>query len=304
MKKLLVIWGFRKCGTTYLYDLLHKFSNVSCNKYKETHFWMAPSSEKEKYMKWYLNGFDSKKNTGIFLESSTMNHLIPDLKDQVSTLAQEIVFLRLTRDPAKRFISAYNHMHSQKLERRSLEKVLDDYESSSLSARQYNFEHETELLRKVSEQREIDSGYFNEEYVIRQFNYPFRMHAYDRYFMYRYLGEGVLQHHSLPPGKCITLEFDKLVNNNNYLIEMLRHEGIVFHDDFIQSTHTASNESKGYSINIKQHPLVKQIIPLIPGVVKKEMNFFYDKLFLRKNKAIDQELLERVKKLCISDYSL
>jgi hypothetical protein len=175
-KKLILICGFRKCGTTSLYDLI-------VNKYPE-----SACLVKEPQL---INGSEDL-NEEVLLEYAKLFNLCSDVWVDGSTLMvfsnEAIEFLKkyfldvkvvvCVRDPVKRFISSYWHSKGKAIpqENKSIEHLVSEVYSHKGDRIQYEVEATSDsefYSRFYSESYLRDMGVSNRDYKPKYRFMPF-----------------------------------------------------------------------------------------------------------------------------------
>lgn len=184
-KKLVIIAGFRKCGTTTLYDYLIENAGIKKGRLKEPQLLNSGGAITKSLMLKYTDLFES--NTEIFIDGSTLLIGQPEVIAELKGMFKEVVVLICVRNPIKRFLSAYWHNKgkAKSYEKRELNELLIE-----LKNYENPYFQELENLKKhdfVREDLSID-------YLRRENNIDHDFTARNYYQPYQYYGEGLYSH--------------------------------------------------------------------------------------------------------------
>ena len=107
--KHLIIIGGQRCGTTYVVNLLKKFSNFKLTKeiFPEPKYFLNRNLD----YNYYLNNFFEYSNNDInkiFVEKSTTYCERPKSIKTINKVLDDVQIFMIIRDPIKRAISNYN----------------------------------------------------------------------------------------------------------------------------------------------------------------------------------------------------
>jgi hypothetical protein len=181
-KKGIFILGFRKCGTTNLFDIICK--NSSFPKLKEPQFFALSDKIMEDNIQWYRGLY---KNNERIVDGSTLYIHDPESIRRIESQFTNYKLILSLRDPAKRFYSAYWHMKvkGQNIENRTINEVICMYESTN----QLSLETETELLERCNSEGKISLNYLDTNYHRKKFKTSFNTDIKDFKAFFRYWGE-------------------------------------------------------------------------------------------------------------------
>lgn len=110
-KTLILIVGFRKCGTTTLYDLLVDSGIASGGEIKEPQILCSGHQVNEEFIARYLENFDP--DADVLVDGSTYLISDPDVISKLEVFFKEVKVLVCIRNPVKRFFSSYWHSKSK-----------------------------------------------------------------------------------------------------------------------------------------------------------------------------------------------
>jgi len=138
-KKLILIVGKRKTGTTALYNALCASSPVDGGKEKEPHFWSAsnrdPSNAND--LQTYLSNF-VEIDKEFLLDASTSYCIIEKKIAELNDYISDVLIIECERNNAARTISAFYHMKSSIRESRSLSYICNEIQREMLDLKAEN----------------------------------------------------------------------------------------------------------------------------------------------------------------------
>lgn len=114
-KKLLVIAGSTKCGTTSLFDYLTELKSIDGAVRKETRFFLDEDYELDRSYSYsegmlaYKNYFKGKSNDSIWLDGTPDYLYCYNAIERITSNFANPFFVFIFRDPAKRFLSWFNY---------------------------------------------------------------------------------------------------------------------------------------------------------------------------------------------------
>ena len=183
--KLVIIPGFRKCGTTTLYDWLYASGKFESFSKKETQILGMPYSEVSNVID-NLNKDCRKKP---LLDGSTFYCHSTYFLDNLKLIKGDVKLILLIRDPVSRFISAAGHMMAKgpDYEPRNWEELLSFYSEQkgcdNIIAKEYR-------LCQYNDQKglsvPVPDDYFKGLEELKP-----KSHSYDRYLGWRYFYESL-----------------------------------------------------------------------------------------------------------------
>ncbi len=221
IKKGTFICGFRKCGTTTLFDILSTHGDFDIPKFKEPQFFCLSHQTILTNINWYKKLYP---NTDNILDGSTLYCQYPQSLTRIKEHVDNPKFLICLRDPAKRMFSAFWHMKCQlqKPEKRTFLETLE-----SLKHVHTQFEEE-QLLQQLNKEKRISLDYLGPQYHRTRFNCNFDTTGISKFSFFLYLSESNysehlknLEHSYLP----IFLE-DLLKNTEATLYKVQKHLNI------------------------------------------------------------------------------
>jgi len=134
-RRLLVIPGAQKAGTTSLYGLLLQHECIHSltpppgarweDNWKEPHFFAFQEAVVEQHLDWYLSLLD--EDDGWYVDASTSYLTAPRTPELLRRLPLPVRYLAILRDPVERAFSAYRHMRREDppADRRSFDEIID-----------------------------------------------------------------------------------------------------------------------------------------------------------------------------------
>ncbi len=302
MNNLILIAGFRKCGTSYLYDLMINNYQVNSIRQKELNFWLCDNIDNKINFEWFLEQF-IKTESHTYIDGSTLSVLQPNIIQIINTYFTNKQIILCLRDPAKRVFSAYLHMRNLYLERRSFDEIIRSIPDSLTQSEIYDFENNQ--LQHACHKKKIDKTYFNSNYTKIMYNTPYSIHVDDCLFMYRYIFESLYSLHSILSVTNEIIFFEKLINNPKNTIRKIA-EGfpfkIVSSDNFIDSN--KKNSAKKYpkwviSIKNKSRIISRNISPSI----KNKLNLLIDNKLATNNNKISEQHYNKLRQVLKLEYN-
>lgn len=191
IKKGIFIVGVRKCGTTSVYQLLSRHSQISAPRIKEPQFFCLDQNIIENHLDTYLNQYNKDK---IILDGSTLYYQYPESYRHIREYCEQPFFILCLRDPAKRMYSAYWHMRSKGMgiETRSFGQILDELEGTSTLE---ILEAEKISLHRAIQNRTIKATYVNKDYHKNAIGIQVPSDSLDPYAFFRYFNESIYSNH-------------------------------------------------------------------------------------------------------------
>lgn len=185
------IAGFRKCGTTTIFDYLAQFSDVFCpSSSKEPQYFSLADMASEHAETWYCGLFDTSLrcildgSTWLVTDPASIEKARAKFKSSVSVIVMH-------REPIKRTLSAYLHMRKKggNIESRSFSQVISDIENTN-GDDLWTREHHSIL--EAERRGAIDTSYCDNDYLKRMYGIEsVDSHFVDKYMMFRYFGESL-----------------------------------------------------------------------------------------------------------------
>jgi len=187
-KKLLVVPGVYKSGTSTLYniitqhDRIHKLENDK-RTIKEPNFLALEYSQvKDKYEDYY-SLFGPKD--GWYVDASVSYFLAPNILNLIEHLNCKIKCIITVRDPIERVHSSYVHMNSRNEppERRNFKPILDSIHKRISKGVKYAEQKE---IKEAAKKGEIDKCHMDPLYIKRRNMFDFAASFQDSLWPYRY----------------------------------------------------------------------------------------------------------------------
>jgi len=120
-RRLLVIPGAQKAGTTSLFGLLLQHESIHSltppldvqweNNWKEPHFFSLTEEVVNQHLDWYLSLLGEEE--GWYVDASTSYLTAPKAPELIRRLPLPIRYLAILRDPVERAFSGYRHMRRE-----------------------------------------------------------------------------------------------------------------------------------------------------------------------------------------------
>ncbi|MEO1436341.1 MAG: sulfotransferase domain-containing protein [Bacteroidota bacterium] len=197
------ISGVRKCGSTSLFSVLAKHSELSTAKIKEPMFFCLAADEVQRSFSTYVELYDLNKR---ILDGSAIYAQFDHSFTNIEQFCDQAKHLICLRDPAKRFFSAYWHMKVKvpQVEKRSLQEVIDSITGNTQAD---ILERETTSLKEAVQKKKIDADYLGQDYHRRYIKLPFETRGVDPMTYYAYYRES-----------CYSLRMPAIEKNGNYLL--------------------------------------------------------------------------------------
>tara|TARA_R110001583_G_scaffold150543_2_gene302549 strand:- start:258 stop:1226 length:969 start_codon:yes stop_codon:yes gene_type:complete len=182
-KKLILIIGFRKCGTSTLYDYLVSQNVGSGCIVKEPQLLCSGNVLDEDFIKKYLNLFES--DSDVIIDGSTFLVDDPVAIDEVKKIFREVKILVCVRNPIERFFSAYWHCRGKekKQEKYSIENVISRIDSWGKE----KFEKELQWVAEHDYYKE----FYKQNYLKSQGIEEVEFNPVNNRLAFTYFGEGV-----------------------------------------------------------------------------------------------------------------
>lgn len=197
-----IIPGFRKCGTTTLFDWLFASGEFDSFSKKETQLLGLPYSDLIEY----IDRLNTQRRQKPLLDGSTFYCHSPHFLNNLKKINSDFKLIIMIRKPSLRFVSAVSHMMAKghKFEPRTWEEIIHFYseekESSKIILKEWEFCHSNE-----------EKGLpvpVPDDYFMKVKELKLRHHSYDPYLGWRYYYESLYS-------RFIN---DKLLSDRNTLI--------------------------------------------------------------------------------------
>jgi len=267
IEKGIFIVGFRKSGTTSLFDMLSRHPSVGRPAFKEPQFFCLDEETVERHFDWYASAM--VRDDKALLDASTLYVHDPRVRRTIARHVRQPRFVICLRTPVSRFISAYTHMCNRgRSERRPLDEVLAGHTSSA--AGELLAQEERNLAQAKREGR-VDPNYLGEDYHRRSFGAHFPTRLPDADVFYRYFKESlysrVLDGWDGPEVRLVS--FERLIRRPEAemraLLEFLE---LPFPDDFdcdLPANRNIAVRESPRLIRIKDHLRRHGMTRLLPG---------------------------------------
>ena len=184
-----LLWGYRKCGTTALAHRM-KNSGIIMPEWDESNIWLAPPEDIPRL----LNKLWNKDwEVSYRVDLSTMTHLCQgDPVEILRTFGFYPYYPVCTRQPGKRWLSAFNHMKIRQRDRRKLANYIDFYSKYIGISIEEICDLETELIeRDLTRGIKKRSGVIDSDYFLNSYPAGFTAEASDPLYQFRYFGETI-----------------------------------------------------------------------------------------------------------------
>jgi hypothetical protein len=192
IRNLIVIPGARKSGTSTLFSIISRSSNVCDPEFKEPQFFVQKKSIIEDNIDWYIKTLNIR--SGCYaLDASTFYLFSKKAIQNLEKYTKEPKIIIILRDPVTRAYSEFLEMKKKvpPVEERSFEnicrKILDNCSKSSSYTWNDISQIEKSLLKKAIDSRLIDKNYLNEEYLSNMTGAPFKSSFANKNIVFNYL---------------------------------------------------------------------------------------------------------------------
>ncbi|HNL40363.1 MAG TPA: sulfotransferase domain-containing protein [Saprospiraceae bacterium] len=181
--------GFRKCGTTSVYDFLAQTGMFRVARYKEPQFFCLPDAIVDQHIHWYERLFEGGQQSPI-LDGSTLYITDAEARSRIRQYVENPRFIICLRDPAKRFFSAYWHQRAKPggIEQRSFDEILEGLQPAAGNAL---WQAEQKMLDQAARQGRINLRDLSNQYHRRHYGAPFETEGMDTFAFFRYAGESM-----------------------------------------------------------------------------------------------------------------
>lgn len=251
------IAGFRKCGTTSVFDYLAGFNSCfsACNV-KEPQFFPAANRHDPTAVRWYQSLFDDADSA--ILDGSLLMMSDPTCFDAVARLFKgSVTVLAVVRDPAARTISAYQHMRKKGLgiESRRFSSVLQAIEEAPGNTL---WDKESYALEQADQAGKINLTYCDLGYL-RQTHGDVAPDCYmpDKYWFFRYFGESLYDRHlaaiQAPGIKLHIVDFAQFTSSSSYRQNLLKQLGVRAQMNDVSDPHSNKTENVRILKDLKAH---------------------------------------------------
>ena len=188
-RRAVIIPGAQKSGTSTLYEMLERHSQITSASVKEPQYFSLDRQARDDAFDWYVNLFDGSTST-FMLDASTFYLPTESSPRAIHETVADPRLIFVLRDPAQRAYSSYLQMHTKdpSSDRRTFDQVLDgllEHDGYAVD------EAEDRVLRGALERGEIDADYIDDGYLERRYGERakgVRFGLRDRLVAYRYFG--------------------------------------------------------------------------------------------------------------------
>lgn len=252
-----LLWGFRKCGTTSLYQGLRR-SGVDMPDWDESNIWIARPSEIEGLFRTIWRGH---LHAPYLIDLSTLTHL--SRVDPGVVLARfgfAPRYLICTRAPGARWVSAFGHMARKRADLRPIRDYLDFYQKFvGLSCDDLVLLEDDLIHRDLSCGNKSRSGVMGAGYFGAAYPAAFTADPTDRLYAFRYFKETVDMLGKRPPGPAVELPAEV----PEHVAGWVREE---FEVQWAESK-TRANRSSLFN-SLRYHPAVRSCTRRIPRALR------------------------------------
>ena len=181
--------GVQKCGTSTLFDMLSRHSEITPSKFKEPQFFALCPDVVNSKLSWY-NSLFGKADTSVLLDGSTFYFSSNQAWMNIWHHVDDPRIVIVVRDPVQRAYSAHAHMYKKvpSRDRRSFNEIVTAMEGRVCAGGNIS-SAEDEILRNAVRSGVVDASYINQNYLRRLFDIPFDSYFEDPLWPYRYFSE-------------------------------------------------------------------------------------------------------------------
>ena len=188
MHPVLFIPGVRKCGTTTLFDMLSRHSEITCPIMKEPQFFSLLPSAVQENLDWYAGLFPEEKGK-MLMDASTLSFGNSHAASLIKKHFVSAKIVLLVRDPAKRAYSSFQHANKKSLrnDKRSFDEILSAMEK--LVPQMSVAEAEDTLLQTAIDRGEVNEHLRGKDFLKNRYGANFATDMADPLFSYKYFQE-------------------------------------------------------------------------------------------------------------------
>ena len=186
IEKGIFIIGYRKAGTTSVFDALLKHNNIKKPFFKESQFFCMNEEIITNYFDWFKKNM---VNDDLLVDGSTLLVHFPEVVTTINKKVKTPFYIVCVKNPIKRMYSAYLHMSNKYggKEKRSFHDII-----RGLKAGEKNIiETEFKNLEIAVDKGLIDPDYFGKDYHKLNYNAPFSNSQAGNLIFYRYYYESL-----------------------------------------------------------------------------------------------------------------
>ena len=267
-KKLILIVGFRKCGTSTLYDYLVSQKVGQGCIIKEPQLLCSGNDFDQAFINKYLSLFDD--NSDVLIDGSTFIVNDPLAIEKVKSIFREVKIIVCVRNPVERFFSAYWHCRGKEIkqEPRTIDEVV-----ANIDAWKYDrYEQETEWVNKC----EYYNNYYGLDYIRKQGIDDVDFKPINNRLAFMYYGEG-----------CYSLRL-----TNFDISEIL----IVYFEDFIIGGFCIDELANYLNVELSRDGL-KTVGVSNKGLNKSDVEHLNTLKRIKVHKLFPSSLRKKIKKL-------
>lgn len=193
-EKNIFIPGAQKSGTSTVYEILQRHSQIAACQIKEPQFFALEESTVKEYSWWYENLFGEEDSAAFSLEASTFYFSSKWAHQNISRHVNYPYFLIVLRDPVQRAYSAHAHMNKKlpTCDQRSFDEIVKAIERHVEQGRTIR-EAESNALHEAIQDNKVKASYLDEDYLRNLIDAPFKSRFEDPLWPYRYFD--VSQYH-------------------------------------------------------------------------------------------------------------
>jgi hypothetical protein len=182
-KKLILVPGFRKSGTTTIFDYLVSQGIGSEPKIKEPQILASRDWKSEKSFTIYKELFDNFEETRCIIDASTFLISDPKRIEEIRHLFSDLKIVVCIRDPIKRFFSAFWHHKgkNENVEYREISDVINQLWNNFT-----NDKADIEIINNDS----CDLDFYGQNYLRNKYGLNIDYNCKDSLFPFRYYDEG------------------------------------------------------------------------------------------------------------------
>lgn len=186
--------GFRKCGTTTVFDFLKNTGLFRACRIKEPQFFCLEPRLVDTQIGWYRQLFASGMQP--ILDGSTLYVQSESAREKILQYVARPKFIVCVRDPARRMYSAYWHQRAKPggIEKRSFDGVLGGLASGPDEL----WNKENSALKLAAQQGLIDTRDLGNNYHRRHYGAGFDTVGPDPLSFFRYAGESMYSRWIMP----------------------------------------------------------------------------------------------------------
>ncbi len=258
LKPYYLLWGYRKCGTSSLANIMSA-SGIRMPDWDESNIWISQSEDIPEHLEKIWGG---KWENQYLVDLSTLTHL--GERDPASFLEPfgfYPVYLVCTRAPGPRWISGFMHMQIGKKDKRSLRDYINFYEPFiGLSQKDLRELEEDLIIRDLSSGTKTPAGLLGRNYFKDSYPAPFKCASIDTLYQYRYWGETIDMLEKRPP-KYVELPLSSPEIIKQWLLKTFKIKELTGMEKI--------SNSSGIFKRLRFHPGTKIMTHRVPRSIKR-----------------------------------